>query len=254
MLTRLFLGARSLCFMAGYVLATVIWGSVSLLLAWPLPYKLRFRFIIGIWTKMVLFWLRCSCGIRVRVDGLHNIPASACVVLCKHESTMETFVLQSVLVPITTVIKRELLRIPFFGWAFALTKPVAIDRSSPRSALKDVLAQGRARLADGAFVLMFPEGSRLSPGQLGKFYRSGAALAVGAEVPVLPVVHNSGRLWRARQFTKYPGTARFSIGAPIATTGKTDREVNELARAWMLEELTRLEEAPPDVRKARAID
>lgn len=245
--TRLFLGARSVCFMAGYVLVTVIWGSVSLLLAWPLPYNLRFCFIIGIWTRMVLFWLRCSCGIRVQIDGLHNIPASACVVFCKHESTMETFVLQSVLVPVTTVVKRELLRIPFFGWAFALTKPVAIDRSSPRTALKDVITQGRARLAAGVFVLMFPEGSRLAPGQLGKFYRSGAALAAAAGVPVLPVVHNSGRCWRTRSFTKYPGTARFSIGAPIATTDKTDREITEQARAWMLEELTRLE-APPDVQ------
>ena len=122
---------RSMLFYLGYSVLTLIWGTLSVVLGWLLPYRLRFQFIIGVWTRMCLLWLRASCGITHSVSGMENIPEQPCVVFCRHESTWETLFLQTLLAPQATIIKRELLWIPFFGWAFALTKPIAIAIPRP---------------------------------------------------------------------------------------------------------------------------
>ena len=228
---------RSLLFMIGYLALTIVWAVLSLLVGLFLPYRWRFQFIIIAWIRMVLFWLYVTCNVRIQAKGIENIPRTPCVILAKHESTLETLFLQLLLVPTTTVIKRELLYVPFFGWAFALLKPISINRAEPRAALKQINKQGMAHLKQGVSVLVFPEGSRLGPGQLGEFYRSGAALAVMAKVPVLPVIHNSGSYWRAHQFIKKPGLVEFSIGPLISTTEKTSKVVTAEAHTWMLEEL-----------------
>jgi len=233
---------RSLCFFSGYVVITIVWGSLGVLLGWALPYRLRFRAIILAWTRMVLWWLQVSCHVRIDLKGLENIPDSACVVLSNHQSTLETLLLQSVLVPVTTVVKKQLLYIPFFGWAYALLKPISIRRDFPRQALKEVIRQGRQRLASGISVLIFPEGTRGSSGRLGKFHRSGPALALAASVPILPVVHNSGKVWRARQFLKRSGDVRFVIGRPIEVQGQTPKALTEQVRAWMQSELEQLDQ------------
>lgn len=244
MLTRLILIIRALLFFLGYITLIVVWASVSLLVGWCLPYKMRFRFVIVVWSRAVLFWLRCVCGVHIRVHGAENIPARGCLVLCKHESTMETLFLQSLLVPSATVIKRELLYMPFFGWAFMLLKPIAINRTKPNIAFREVMRQGRARLADGIFVLLFPEGSRTAPGVLGEFYRGGAALALAAQTKVMPVVHNAGQCWPGGTFLKYPGVVDFVIGEPVETLGKTAREVNDNVRTWMQTEMHRWQPRP----------
>lgn len=228
---------RSLLFMIGYWVLTVVWAVLSLLVGLFLPYRWRFQFIIIAWAKMVLFWLRITCNIRIQAQGIENIPKTSCVILAKHESTLETLFLQLLLVPATTVIKRELLYLPFFGWAFALLKPISINRAEPRAALKQINKQGAAHLKQGTSVLIFPEGSRFGSGQLGEFYRSGAALAVMAKVPVLPVIHNSGSHWRAHQFIKRPGLVEFIIGPPVSTAKKTSKVVTAEVRTWMLGEL-----------------
>lgn len=231
---------RSVLFLAGYGLVTVLWGTLGVLFGWLLPYRQRFLFIVVTWTRLVLTWLRWTCGIRCEIEGLEHLPETPCVVLVRHESTWETLFLQSLFVPQTTVIKRELLWIPFFGWAYGLLKPIAIDRSDGRGALKALVRSGRSRLADGIWVVLFPEGTRLAPGEAGRFQRGGAALATAADVPVVVVAHDAGRCWPARRWLKHPGTIHLRISPPILTTGRTTPQVTADAEAWMRDAMAEL--------------
>lgn len=226
---------RSVLFYFGYSLLTLVWGTLSVLIGWVLPYRLRFQFIIGIWTRGCLLWLRWTCGIRVEIEGEEHIPADPCVVLCRHESTWETLFLQTLLAPQATLIKRELLWIPFFGWAFALNKPISIDRSNPRRALKQLIRVGKDRLAEGIWVVLFPEGTRMPADQLGRFQAGGAALAAAAEAPILVVCHDAGRYWPAHQLQKTSGTIRVKIMEPIRTIGRDSKELTSAAHSLMAE-------------------
>jgi 1-acyl-sn-glycerol-3-phosphate acyltransferase len=230
---RASLALRSAAFLAGYVTLTVLWGSLGVLTGWLLPYRARFVYVIVLWTRMVLTWLRLTCGVRWELSGAEHLPPEPCVVLSRHESTWETLFLQSLFVPQATVIKRELLAIPFFGWAFRLLRPIAIDRSDARGALRTLVRTGRERLEAGAWVILFPEGTRLAPGTPGRFQRGGAALATAANRPVLVVAHDAGRLWPARHWLKYPGTIRVRISPPIETTGRSSAEVTAEAEQWL---------------------
>ena len=234
---------RSLVFYLGYAVWSAFWSSLSVLVGWALPLKSRYEFIIGGWTRPALFWLAVSCGIRWRVSGQENIPAEPCIFLVKHQSNWETLWTQTLVAPQTTLIKRELLRIPLWGWAFAMVKPIAIDRSNPRNALRQLIEQGKDRLARGMYVTLFPEGTRLAPGTEGKFHRGGAALAAATGLPVVVVAHNAGHFWPARRFVKYPGTIRVEISRPFHTVGKTSKEINALCEAWLGQTMDRLESA-----------
>ena len=226
---------RGLIFYLGYIPITVIWGAMAVLIAWLLPYRLRFRFVIGGWTSVVLTWLRLSCGIRYRVEGLENIPSTPCIVFAKHESTWETLMVQQLFYPQATLIKKQLLLIPFFGWAFRLLRPIAIDRSDSRGALRTLIREGSERLASGIWVLLFPEGTRVPPGTIGKFQAGGAALAEATASPILVVAHDSGHFWPAHELAKRAGTITVRISPPILTEGKNRKEINRLARDWMSE-------------------
>jgi 1-acyl-sn-glycerol-3-phosphate acyltransferase len=216
---------RAVAFYAGYTLATIVWGTLGALFGWLAPYRLRFRLIIGCWTWFCLAWLRVTCGIRHRTVGLEKVPAQACIVLCRHESTWETLFLQQLFHPQATLIKRELLRIPFFGWAFRTLRPIAIDRRKQRQALRTLIEQGRARLDDGIWVVLFPEGTRMPAGRLGRFQPGGAALAAATGAPVVVVGHNAGSFWPAHQFLKRPGEITVIIGEPLDTRGLSTKEV-----------------------------
>jgi 1-acyl-sn-glycerol-3-phosphate acyltransferase len=161
-------------------------------------------------------------------------------VFCRHESTWETLFLQTLLAPQATLIKRELLWIPFFGWAFALTRPIAIDRANPRRALKRLISIGRARLADRIWVVLFPEGTRMPPGELGPFQAGGAALAAASELPVLVIAHNAGDHWPAHELRKTPGTIHVRILPPLSTTGLNGKQVARESRALMAEGMAAL--------------
>ena len=224
---------RAGLFYAGYVLFTVFWGTLSVAVGWAMPPAQRFEFIIGIWSRGVLVWLRLTCGVGVEVEGREHIPRQACVVFAHHESTWETLFLQSLIRPQTTLIKRELLWIPFFGWAFALNKPIAIDRGSPRQALRKLIETGRSRLAEGTSVVLFPEGTRMPPGEIGSFQPGGAALAIAAEAVVVVIAHNAGRHWPAHRLRKTPGVIQVRIGPPVATAGRKSKAVNAEARELM---------------------
>lgn len=227
--------ARVAAFYFGFALATLVWATVSVLIGWALPYRLRFDFIIGVWARAVLAWLRLCCGIRVDLAGAEHIPQKPCVVLARHESTWETIYLQRLFRPQTTLIKRELLRIPFFGWGFAIMKPIAIDRGAPRQALKTLVEAGRSRLAEGIWVLLFPEGTRMAPGEVGKFHGGGAALAAAAQTPLLVVAHNAGDHWPAHRLRKRPGAIKVRIAPPIATAGRSSKDLNAEAQDRMAE-------------------
>lgn len=229
---------RSLIFLGLQILITPIFSAVSLL-TFPLPALSRYR-LISLWAKMMLVLLRWTCGIRHEVRGLENLPTEPRIILCKHQSAWETLALQQVFPAQAWVLKRELLWIPFFGWALALTNPIAIKRSDGKGALKQLLKQGKERLKQGFHVVIFPEGTRVPFGERGKYKVGGAMLAASTGTPVVPVAHNAGRLWGRNAFVKRPGTIILSIGAPIATQGRKADAINAEVEAWIENEIQQL--------------
>ena len=171
---------------------------------------------------------------HVVVEGQEHIPDSACVIMIKHTSTLETYGHVPMFPRTAWVLKREIIWAPFFGWAIGLLfRPIAIRRSAGRSAVRQVIRQGTARLKEGTFVTIFPEGTRMPPAETRTYGVSGAALAQEASVPILPVAHNAGDLWRRREFIKRPGTVRFCIGPPISAQGRPPKETNLLVQEWI---------------------
>jgi len=229
---------RSLIFLLIQIIFTPIFSTLALL-TFPFKPVTRYR-LISQWAKLMLIVLRAVCGIRHEVRGLENIPTEPCIVLCKHQSAWETLALQLIFPPQVWVLKRELLMIPFFGWALALTSPIAINRSDGKGAMKQLLKQGKQRLNDGFCVVIFPEGTRIPYGQRGKYKIGGALLAASTGVPVIPVAHNAGRLWGRNAFTKKPGLVTMSIGKPIITQGRKADEINAEVEAWIENEIQQL--------------
>jgi len=226
-------GARALLFYLGYAVLTVVWGSLSVLIAWSIPFRARFQFVIGVWTRLVLGWLRITCGISHVIEGREHLPAHACMVFVKHESTWETLFVQTLFAPQATIIKRELLHIPFFGWAFRLLKPIAIDRKDGRGALRTLIREGKRRLQDDIWVVLFPEGTRVPVGDTRPFQIGGPALAEASGAPVLVVAHNAGEFWPAHRLLKRPGTIRVVISPPIQTVGRRSKEIKADAEACL---------------------
>ena len=232
---------RSLLFMLGMILFTPVYTVIAML-TFPLPAMLRYRIISG-WAHITLWWLRLSCGIRHRVSGIEHIPSTPAIILAKHQSAWETIAFQLIFPPQVWVLKRELLWIPFFGWGLAMTSPIAIDRSSGREALKQLVAQGRNRLKQGFWVVVFPEGTRIAPGTKGKYHIGGAWLATHTQTTVVPVAHNAGEFWGKNSFLKKPGIIDVRIGPAIATAGMKQDELNRRVEAWIEQEMPRLGQA-----------
>lgn len=223
---------RSALFFVGYAIFIVLFSLLGLTLGMLLPHRPRQR-LITTGNALIVRWFSLACGVRLIVKGLENIPDKPFVALSKHQSAWETFYLQRLFCPVSTILKRELLRIPFFGWGLALTRPIAIDRANPRDAMRQVLDQGLQRLQDGSNVLIYPEGTRIPFGQVGKYGRSGAALALKAGVPVIPVAHDAGRCWPGNGWIKYPGTIHVVIGEPLPTEDTDSRQLTEAAQDWI---------------------
>jgi 1-acyl-sn-glycerol-3-phosphate acyltransferase len=230
-------------------LSALSWCSLSMFIAPFLPFRQRYRFINGNWCRFAVWLTKLMLGINYQVIGAGNVPSQPCVILAKHQSTWETFFLSCYFEPLSQVLKRELLYIPFFGWAMAMLKPIAIDRSHPKAALKQLAKQGQECLDAGAWVLIFPEGTRMPMGQIGKFTRGGAALAVNANLPVLPIAHNAGAFWPKQGWAKRAGTITVVIGAPMHAEGTGPRaiaELNERAFAWVKQTQISLGALPAD--------
>ncbi|MCB1741748.1 MAG: 1-acyl-sn-glycerol-3-phosphate acyltransferase [Gammaproteobacteria bacterium] len=205
----------------------------------PLPYPWRYAFIVA-WCRFVRAWLRICCGIRYEIEGLENVPEQPCVILSRHESAWETITLPIHFRPQTWVLKKELLKLPFFGWTVATLKPIAIDRRARRNALRQILEQGRERLAEGIWLVVFPEGTRVPPSRPVSFQKGGAVLAHHAGVPVLPIALDSGDYWPRNSFIKRPGTIRVRIGPCIPTNGVEPQAACEQAERWVAQMMREL--------------
>jgi len=223
---------RSLIFSIGMILATVILATPCILTI-LIPYRWRYRYL-NMWHRFVLWWLEVTCGVHYEIEGMENIDGiDPAIVFCRHESTWETLALTKFFPPQAWLLKRELLWVPFFGWALWVLEPIAIDRKAGRKALNKVIEQGKDRLGKGRWVIIFPEGTRLQPAQTRQFGIGGAMLAAKSGTSVIPVTHNAGEFWPKRGFIKHPGTIHVVIGPAIQTEGRKASEINREAEAWM---------------------
>ncbi len=229
---------RSAVFALFQIFITPPYAVIALLSAIFKP-MMRYRIISG-WSRITVAAAAAICGIRYRIVGEHNIPTQPCVILAKHQSAWETLAFQSIFPPQVYVIKRELLWIPFFGWGLALMSPIAIDRRAGVRALRQMLRQGAERLASGFWIVVYPEGTRTTPGIRGHYQNGGGAIAAHAHVPVLPVAHNAGTYWPRNAFLKYPGTITVSIGPPLVNDGCSADVLTQQAESWIETEMTRL--------------
>jgi len=229
---------RSLALAAVIVLLTPPYSLIALA-TFPFGPHTRYR-VIKFWSHIVLWVVKHVCRIDYQVIGRENLPAQPAIVLSKHQSAWETIAFQHIFPPQSYVLKKELLRIPFFGWGLARFPVISIDRSAGKDALAQILEQGRKRLTEGFWVIIFPEGTRTAPGTNRRYKAGGAYLAAHTGAPVVPVAHNAGEFWRRRAFLKYPGTVTVSIGPPIDSTGLTPEQINERARTWVESEMRRL--------------
>ncbi|HEY5899141.1 MAG TPA: lysophospholipid acyltransferase family protein [Burkholderiales bacterium] len=225
---------RSALFAAALVLITPPYALLALCTV-VLPRMLRYRFITG-WSYLVLWLAQVLLGIRWRVEGREHLPTRPAVILAKHQSAWETMAFQIIFPPQVHVLKRELLWIPFFGWGLALMSPIAIDRSRGVAALRAIARRGRERLQQGFWVVVFPEGTRVAPGERRPYQLGGAWLAAASGAPVVPVAHNAGLYWPRNAFVKHPGTVTVRIGPTIDAKDRDAQTVNAMAEAWIEEQ------------------
>jgi 1-acyl-sn-glycerol-3-phosphate acyltransferase len=197
-----------------------------------LPFRLRFV-LARLWGAVLLKVLKWTCRLDYRVEGFENLPSGSHVALWKHSSSWETIAMAVIFPRQVWVLKRELTWIPFVGWGILQLHAIAIDRKSGASAVSQVIEQGSARLAEGSWVIIFPEGTRMPRGQTRKYGGSGALLAKEAGRMIVPVAHNSGDYWPRRGLMKRPGTIRVAIGPPIRAAHREVREINEDAQSWI---------------------
>ncbi|NOX43542.1 MAG: 1-acyl-sn-glycerol-3-phosphate acyltransferase [Gammaproteobacteria bacterium] len=231
---------RALLFYLGMWLFTVFVMGFGIFLL-PFPFEVRYKFFRQ-WARFNLWWIKVICGISYKVKGIENIPAGNGIIFCKHQSTWETLALQNIFPPQIWLLKKELLFVPLFGWGLAMLEPIAIDRSRGTKALRQLISSGKKRLQRGRWVVIFPEGTRLLPGQKGKYHIGGALLAEKSGYPVVPVAHNAGEYWKHKHFIKIPGTINISVGPVIDTKGRKAHEINELAESWIEQEVQHLKE------------
>ena len=226
---------RSTLFSLLLAIWTVFCG-VLVLCTYVLPPNARFRScyaVCDLWRAGFMGMTRQVLEIRTVVQGREHIPDSPAIYLSKHQSAWETVALQVWTPPAVFVLKRELLYIPFFGWALWGLRMIWIDRSSGKSALEKIVSQGQKRLSEGLSIIIFPEGTRVAPGKMGRFKAGGAHLATRTGSGVIPVAHNAGELWPRNAFVKRPGTITVRFGPAIDPKGLSDAELNQRVETWI---------------------
>ncbi|WP_043739904.1 lysophospholipid acyltransferase family protein [Thioalkalivibrio nitratireducens] len=232
---------RAIAFWVGFAGSTIVFGLLVAPLALPFGWHGRYR-ALSQWTRFNVWWLGVTCGLRHRVYGAANLlqPTPA-IVMAKHQSAWETIALQQILPPQVWVLKRELMRIPFFGWAIGMVDPVPVDRKAGRRALDALVEAGTDRLRRGLWVVLFPEGTRVAPGERGRYRIGGAVLAARSGYPVIPIAHNSGSFWPRRSLVKHPGVIDVVVGPPIASEGREPEAILAKVENWIESEVARLE-------------
>ncbi|MFC5299974.1 lysophospholipid acyltransferase family protein [Azospira restricta] len=232
---------RSSLFMLVSTLWTMLFGS-ALLVAGAVPLLTRFR-TVWYYRRGLMWMFRRLLGITWEVRGRDNLPAEPSIILAKHQSAWETVALQDLLPERTYcvfVLKKELMKLPFFGWGLSALQMISIDRSAGREALNRVVEQGADRLARGFWIIIFPEGTRVAPGETRRYKQGGAYLAAHTGARVVPVAHNAGEVWPRNAFLKRPGHVVVSIGPAIDTAGLSQDEINARTEAWIEAEMRRL--------------
>ena len=218
-------------FIFGFFISTVVY-AIPCVIARVLPYKYCFAFVSS-WCAFNVFWVRVTCGINYQVTGLENIPAEPCVIMSNHQSTWETLAFPGIFPMLTWVIKKELLYIPLFGWGIASVQPIALNRKQGKKSIQQLIADGKEKLALGRYVLIFPEGTRTPYEDQRSLKVGGFLLAKKAGARILPVAHDSGRLWPRKKFIKQAGTVNVRIGKPISTDQNTSEELRDQYSNWL---------------------
>ncbi len=232
---------RSAIFAVLQIALTVMFTLVAFV-SFPFSAHTRYRLITG-YNHTVIWLARWVLGIRYVVRGREHLPAMPALIMSKHQSAWETVAFLCLFPPVAAVIKQELLDLPFFGWAYRMLSPIAIDRSAGRAALKKIVEQGRDKLAQGFWVLVFPEGERMAPGEKGRYGIGGGWLAANTGAPVVPIAHNAGEVWAKDAFIKRPGTITISIGPVISSQDKSATEIMREVEAWIESEMATLPRA-----------
>lgn len=235
----------SLIFTAFFFLWTFFYAIFFTTACLFLPFPRRFE-LARLWGAVLLKALKWCCRLDYRIEGAENIPASNHIALWKHSSSWETIAMAVVFPRQVWVLKRELLWIPFVGWGIRQLHAIAINRKSGHSAVGQVIEQGKQRLAEGDWIMIFPEGTRMLPGQTRRYGVSGTLLAAETGRFIVPVAHNAGDFWPRRGLMKKAGTVRVVIGRPIEARGRDVREINREVQEWIEATVARLQTAPSD--------
>ena len=227
----------------------VLWLAATVVV-WALLVVLVSIFVRGhrlywftmVWLRMAIWGARVICGVRHRIQGWENLPDSKIILCPKHQSTWETFAFPTLMPhPLCYVFKRELLLIPFFGWAIGRLDMIHIDRSRRAEAWAKVATQGQRFMAQGSWVIMFPEGTRTPRGSQGPYKAGATRLAIATDTPVVPIAVTSARCWPRRSFVLRPGVIDISIGRPIAPAGREPDEMMREVERWIEAEMRRLD-------------
>lgn len=239
---------RATLFWIGFGGSTLLIGLFSPLLL-PLSHNTSYKILVP-WTHFNLWWLKITCGVKYNIIGKENIDLNRNgIILANHQSTWETMMIPRIFPPVSWVLKRELFKIPFFGWALSMIKPIAIDRNAGSSAIDQVKIGGKERLDEGNWVCIFPEGTRVLPGVKARYKMGGALLAEycaknasegSSGYPVYPVAHNAGECWPRHSFIKYPGTITLVIGEPFDVKGMDPGEINNRVKTWIESEVKKM--------------
>jgi 1-acyl-sn-glycerol-3-phosphate acyltransferase len=222
---------RSILFLAGAVLITSFFGILV-----PLGGLFGFRgaaWFASSYTTVMLKWVELALGITCEVSGWENVPDFPVIVMAKHQSAWETLFMESRLPPQCWIVKRELLWLPFVGWSLLAIRCIAIDRASGQSAREQIVEQGAQRLKEGMWVSIFPEGTRIAPGKVGRYGIGGSLLATRTGTPILPIAHNAGECWGRNSYVKRPGVVKVVVGPLIPTEGRDVVSVNNEVQEWI---------------------
>ncbi len=235
---------RSCLYFPLLVLSTIFYALLIVTVGLLMPFGARSR-LANAWGLTNLWLLKWICGLRYEIRGWEHLPKQACVILSKHQSAWETIALRGLLPPKQIwVLKRELLWVPFFGWALALVKAIGINRDDGRAAVKKIIKEGTHHLEQGRNVIIFPEGTRVAPGERKRYNIGGAFLAHHSGYPVVPIAHNAGTFWRRRDLKKYPGIIQVVIGPIIETKDLTSAQINQQVEAWIESTMQTLPQPP----------
>ena len=229
---------RSLAFVVGALLFTPFFG-VLVFAARIFGFRASYA-AARAWGGCVLRWVALTCGVRSQAQGEEHIPSYPVVVMSKHQSAWETLYLLHRLPPSGWIIKRELLWLPIIGWCLWILHAISIDRSNGKKARDQIVEQGKARLAEGTWVVIFPEGTRVAPGARKRYGMGGALLATATGTSILPIAHNAGEVWGRYSFLKFPGTIQVRFGPLIETKGRTAADVNAEVERWIEAEMARI--------------